>query len=257
MLEFRKNSLIFYAVVICVVLFLANLVPALRPATLPILKSPLKLFTLVGREFRGIMFYHENYLENAKFKNELDWLKSRLNAAGNIYLENKRLKQLLKFKEAAPYKMVAASVIARAADNWSSVIIIDKGISSGIKRGDVVISYLGLVGRVIEASGSASKILLINDPSIGVSSLNQRSRQEGLVSGTLGSSLVMKYLPRDADLKLGDTIVTSGLSNIYPKGLLIGSITEIGEEFSGLSRFVTIKPAVNLSSIEEVLVIIQ
>jgi rod shape-determining protein MreC len=67
----------------------------------------------------------------------------------------------------------------------------------------------------------------------------------------------MKYLPEDADIKLQDTIVTSGLNNNYPKGLFIGSVIDIGKDFSGLSRYAVIKPAVNLSNIEEVLVIVQ
>ncbi len=135
-------------------------------------------------------------------------------------------------------------------------MIIDKGSYNGIKRGFVVINHLGLVGRVIETGDYTSKIMLINDPSLGVSAIAQRSRQEGLVSGTLGRSLIMKYLPKDADIQVSDVIITSGLTEAYPKGLLIGSVINIGEEFSGLSRYAIIKPAVNLSGIEEVLVII-
>jgi rod shape-determining protein MreC len=152
--------------------------------------------------------------------------------------------------------VVPARVIGRSADNWSSIVIIDKGSYNGIRRGFVAINYLGLVGRVIEVGDTASKIMLINDPSLGVSSVVQRSRQEGLVSGTLGRSLIMKYLPKDADIQPSDTIVTSGLTSAYPKGLLIGTVVSIGEEFSGLSRYAIIMPAVNLSSIEEVLIII-
>jgi rod shape-determining protein MreC len=66
----------------------------------------------------------------------------------------------------------------------------------------------------------------------------------------------MKYLPRDADVQISDTIITSGLTEAYPKGLLIGRVVHVGEEFSGLSRYAVIKPAVNLAAIEEVLIII-
>lgn len=98
--------------------------------------------------------------------------------------------------------------------------------------------------------------MLINDPDFGVSAVVQRSRQEGLVSGTLGNNLIMRYLPKDADIKVSDIIVTSGLTGKYIKGLLIGRVVEIGDEFSGLSRYCLIKPAVSLSNIEEVLIII-
>jgi len=76
------------------------------------------------------------------------------------------------------------------------------------------------------------------------------------VSGTLGRSLIMKYLPKDADIRVNDVVITSGLTDAYPQGLLIGSVINIREEFSGLSRYCYINPAVNLSSIEEVLIII-
>jgi rod shape-determining protein MreC len=120
-----------------------------------------------------------------------------------------------------------------------------------------VVNYLGLVGRVIEVSGSASKIMLINDPNLSVSAIAQRSRQEGLVTGTLGNSLVMKYLPADADIEISDTVVTSGFSSNYPKGILIGTVTSINTEFSGLSRYALIKPAAGLSGLEEVLIIVE
>jgi len=183
-------------------------------------------------------------------------LKQKLNAQEETYLENKRLKQLLAFKQKTSYKVIAARVIGASADNWSSAIIIDKGSASGIKRGYVSVTYLGLVGRVIEVAESSSKILLMNDKDFGVSGIVQRSRQEGLVSGNLGSNLIMKYLPKDCDIKVDDVILTSGLTEAFPKGLLIGTVTDIGEELSGLTRYCLIKPAVNLSNIEELFIII-
>jgi len=167
------------------------------------------------------------------------------------------LKELLSLKQNSPDKFIAARVIAHQPDNWSQAVIIDKGSQNGIKRGSAVISYLGLAGSVIEAASSTAKVMLISDPNLGVSAIVQRSRQEGLVCGTLGVNLMMRYLPKDADIALTDTIVTSGLTNKFPKGLLIGTVVEIGEEFSGLSRYAIIKPAVNLSNLEEVLVAAQ
>jgi rod shape-determining protein MreC len=212
--------------------------------------------TLIRREVGGIIFYHRNLVQSESLKKEIDLLKQKLNATSEVYLENKRLKEILYFKEQSAYKVIAARVIGRTADNWSSVIIIDKGFHNGIKRGYVAISYLGLVGRVVETSESTSKIMLINDPDMGISSLVQRSRQEGLVCGTMGSSLMMRYLPADSDIRISDAVITSGLTGFYPKGLLIGKVIGIGEEFAGLSRYAIIKPAVNLSNIEEVLIII-
>lgn len=257
MFKFNKKSIIYTAVCAAILFLLSSLTPALRTPVFGILKYPLGLFTLIGHEAEGLIFFHRNLVQNERLKKEIDLLKQKLYVTNEVYLENERLKSLLAFKQKAPFKAVAAKVIGRSADNWSSIAIIDKGSYHGIKRGLVVITYLGLVGRVIETDNSTSKIMLINDPSLGVSAIVQRSRQEGLVAGTLGRSLIMKYLPKDADIQLNDLVVTSGLTKAYPKGLAIGTVVSIGEEFSGLSRYCQVRPAVNLSSIEEVLIIIQ
>jgi len=119
-----------------------------------------------------------------------------------------------------------------------------------------VINGDGLVGRVVESSGSNSKVLLINDPSQGVPAIVQRTRQQGLVNGSLGANLIMRYLPDDAQIVPGDTIVTSDLSRVYPKGLIVGTVVNAGKEFSGLSIYAIVRPAAELYNIEEVLVII-
>jgi rod shape-determining protein MreC len=252
----KKKSLIHALIFVFFLILLASFTPAFKTPASGILKYPLGLLTLIKRELGGIIFYHRNLIQNERLRKEIDLLKEKFNTVNEVYLENRRLKNLLSFKQKSPHKVVAARVIGRSVDNWSSLVLIDKGNYHGIKRGFVAITYLGLVGRVVEAADSVSKVKLINDPSFGVSALVQRSRQEGLVSGTLGRSLIMKYLPKDSDIKASDIIITSGLTDNYPKGLLIGRVISIGEEFSGLSRYAIVKPAVDLSNIEEVLIII-
>lgn len=257
MLLEKKKTLVFAAGSAFLILGICFTLPALSTPILNTLKQPLNLLAFMRREASALIFYHCNYAQNEKLNREISLLKSQLNALREIHLENTRLKNLLSLKEKSPHKLVAARVIGRSTDNWSSSIIIDKGRRSGIKPGMPAITYLGLAGRVIEATESTSKILLLSDPALSISALVQRSRQEGLVSGTLGPNLIMKYLPEEADIKAQDIIVTSGLTVSYPKGLLIGRVVDTGREFSGLSRYAIIKPALNLSNIEEVLIIIS
>jgi rod shape-determining protein MreC len=252
----NKNLTLFVALFFLLIL-VASLTPFLKSPLLNILKYPLKLSTLVRREIGGIIFYHRNFIQNERFQKELDLYKQKLNSTNELYLENIRLKSLLSLRKNSPYKVVAAEVIASSPDSWSSIITINKGKNYGIKRNMTVITYLGLAGRVIETTDSTSKVMLINDPDLSVSCLSQRSRQEGLVSGTLGSFLMMRYLPKEADIEAGDIIITSGLTDLYPKGLLVGTVIEVGEELSGLARYAVVKPAVNLYKIEEVLIIVQ
>jgi len=221
------------------------------------LRQPLGLAALLKREAAGIIFFHRNLMENRSLKRENDFLKTKINSLSEYYLENLRLKEALAFKNKSPLKLIAAGIIARPADNWSLGIVIDKGSYSGIRKGMSAITYLGLVGRVTETTEHTSRITLLNDPNLGVSGIVQRSRQEGLVSGTLGGNLIMKYLPEDADIRIQDTVISSGLDAAYPKGILIGTVVEVGREFSGLSRYALIRPAVNFSNIEEILVVVQ
>jgi rod shape-determining protein MreC len=250
----RKNLIYFPGVVLAIFLF-SSFIPAVRPLTLNILKSPFSVLRVINREIGGIIFYHRNLVENERLRDQVDFLRQKINALAQVYLENRRLNNLLSLKQKFAYKVIAARVIARSPDNWSSAIVIDKGSSSGIRQGLVAITYLGLVGRLVETSTLTSKVMLINDSNLSISAIVQRSRQEGLISGTLGSSLIMRYLPKDADIKVNDVIITSGLTDNFPKGLLIGTVTDVGEEFSGLSRYAIVKPAANLSNIEEVLII--
>ncbi len=257
MLNFRDRKTLIFFLFGFLLLFLASFTRPLRSQSLNILKYPLQWSTFFADEVKAILHYKKSYIENALLRRDLDLLINRLNATEEIRQENRRLQELLEFSEKTDYKVVAARVIGGGSDNLSSAILIDKGLSSGIKKGAVVISYLGLVGRITESSRTTSRAMLINDIGLSVSSIDQRSRQEGLVSGTLGNNLIMRYLPKEADVKVADIIVTSGLTPFYPKGLIIGEVTEVGDDFSGLSSFAIIKPAVNLSSIEEVLVIIR
>ena len=138
-----------------------------------------------------------------RLNKEVSFLKYKVNSLNEFYIENLRLKGLLAFKSKSALKLLAARVIARSADNWSSHITIDKGSKSGITPGMGVITYLGLVGRVVDTTPITIKIVLLSDTNQRVTGIIQRSRQEGLVSGTSGSNLIMRYLPEDADVVLG------------------------------------------------------
>ena len=256
MLKLSRRTITSFILVACVVFLISIFSPFFKDSTQKTFQPHLTLIGLLKRECAGIIFYHRNMVELDRLSAETDNLRRRLFDLREIEQENDRLKGLLGFKQKSPLRLVAARVIARSPDSWSSSVIIDKGRYNGIRRGMAVVNTRGLVGRVIEVAENNSKILLANDPSQGISSIVQRSRQEGLVSGSLGSNLIMRYLPDDAQIEAGDIIVTSELSQIYPKGLLVGKVVNIGKEFSGLSRYAVVKPAAELSSIEEVLVII-
>lgn len=235
--------------------FLIFLFSALIKPLFTFLRQPLILLNVIKREIRGIIFFHRNLIEVERLKKEIDFLNYKINSLQECSLENLRLKEILNLKNKSAFKVIASQVIGRPADSWSLALIIDKGSNHGITYGMSVINYLGLVGKVIQVFPTTSKVMLLADPNLRVAARVQRSRQEGLVCGTFGANLIMRYLPYDADVEVGDIIVTSGLDNFYPKGILIGKVIEVCKEFSGLSKYALIKPAVNFSTVEEVLVV--
>lgn len=256
MFKLPRKTLINFLLVFCSVFLIFNFLSCFKNPAQKIFKPHLSFIGLVKRELFGVVFYHRNMIQTERLQNEVDLLRLRLFDLRELSQENVRFKNLFNFKQKTSLRLVAARVIGRSIDSWSSSVVIDKGRYNGIKSGMVVISPKGLVGSIVESMDNTSKVLLINDPNQGIFSIVQRSRQEGLVSGTLGSNLIMRYLPEAAQIMVGDIIITSELSQVYPKGLLLGRVVNIGREFSGLNRYALVKPVVDLASIEEVLVII-
>lgn len=231
-------------------------VPSFRGTVVSILRFPLVILSAIKNEAGGIIFYHRNMVENRRLVNESLLLRRKLVDAEDGLRENARLKALLNLKKDLPYKVISSAVIGRSPSSWASSLIIDKGRLQGIRKGYVCVGFLGLIGRVVEVSEYTSKVMLINDPNLCVSAMLQRSRQEGLICGSLSGVLLMKYLTKDSDIQAGDIILTSGLTDVFPKGVVIGAVAEIRDEFSGLNRYAVVRPAVNLAAVEELLVII-
>ena len=256
MFKLPRKTLINFILICCSVLLLSNFLFSFKNPAQKIFKPHLSFINLVKRELSGIIFYHRNMIQAENLENKVNLLGLRLLDLREVAQENTRLKNLLNFKHKSSLRLVASRVVGRSLDSWSSSVIIDKGRYNGIKSGMVVISPQGLVGTIVESADNTSKVLLINDPNQGISSIVQRSRQEGLVSGILGTNLIMRYLPDEAAIVVGDIIITSELSQVYPKGLLVGRVVNIGREFSGLNRYALVKPAADLANLEEVLVII-
>lgn len=195
--------------------------------------------------------------ENVQLKQALARAQAHGLLMAELKRENAQLKKLLLFKEQSPWTTVAARVIARDTSNWSRGIVIDQGSNQGIEAGSIVIQEAGLVGRVIEVSRSSSRIALINDSNSAVSAWIQRSREEGLITGTLLGSLSLRYLDAHSDVLLEDVVVTSGSTKNYPASIPIGKVSAIKEGPQGLSKYCLVRPFVNLKDIEEVLVIIK
>lgn len=201
--------------------------------------------------------------ENERLKKEVTQLSVSLQQERTAAQQTRTLQGLLDLKSATAFQTTAATVIGSGADPEFRTITIDKGTQDGLRADMAVISPAGVVGRILMPTARAAKVQLIIDRDAAAGVVIERSRVGGLVSG-IGSAdalafkaglIQLEYVPGSADVKKGDRVVTSGIDGIYPKGLPLGEI-QSAERVSGEWR-IRLKPAVNFSSLETVLVVLQ
>jgi rod shape-determining protein MreC len=168
----------------------------------------------------------------------------------------RRLQALLGFKEQFIAKTVAAQVIGSSGSEQSRSVYIDKGSNSGLKPDMAVITGDGVVGKTLRVFQSTSQVLLVNDQTSGVGAILEKSRLQGILRGTPAGEIVLEKVMSDQPVQLGDKVLTSGGDQIFPKGLPVGTVTKISPG-SELFLSIRVKPAADLSRLEEVLVITQ
>ncbi len=198
--------------------------------------------------------------ENESLKKQNEELNKSLSELGIIKAENKTLREYANLSdEYTKYTTVPAYIIDRDWGNLNSTIIINVGKREGVESNMPVVSADGVVGYVISSTETTAKVQPIIDPSSSISGIMSISRDNLIVKGELGKSNELKatYISADADLVLNDDVETSGIGGIYPKGLKIGKLIEIVEAENVTEKYAIIKPAVDFSKIETVLVIIK
>lgn len=151
--------------------------------------------------------------------------------------------------------MVVALVLARDLTHWRSSLVVSRGSADGIVAHQPVTSPAGLVGQIIDVAPHVSRVLEINDPDSRVSCLLQRTRQPGILAGSVFGGLWLQWLPPDADVQIGDRVITSGLGPVYPKGLSVGTVEAVEPDPSGVFKQALVKPATALDRLEEVIIL--
>ncbi len=175
--------------------------------------------------------------------------------------ENERLQALLGFTEEFPqYQYVHAKIIASDPNSWFFEFTINRGANDGIVINSAVVNEDGLVGRIIEVYPNTSKVLAIIDPQSAVPVVAARSRDNGIAGGgidpyTEKPEIRMSYLLNDADLVPGDTVVSSSLMGIFPKGIIVGEVMEVVREDSS-EKYAIVSPSVDFAHLENLLIIV-
>lgn len=203
----------------------------------------------------GYVALQDVHVENLRLAREAELLREENNRLRESAETAQRLAELMQFRERQPYHTVAARVIGKDATNWYQAILLDKGESDGLEPEMGVITPVGVVGRIVKTTMSTAVALLLTDPNNAIAGLLQRTRDEGIVEGTPQHGVRMKYIPLLAGVREGDWIVTSGLVGGFPRGLPIGTVTTVEKDEGELFQVAAVEAAVDLSKVEEVLVI--
>jgi rod shape-determining protein MreC len=191
--------------------------------------------------------------ENETLKRTMQTLQVRLQAERAEAQRTEHLRLLLDLRERAGLDTVAAEIIAAAPMTQFHTITIDRGSADGLKRDMAVIAPAGVVGRVTLPGGRAAQVQLLIDPAAAAGAMIERTRAQGVVMGQ-GDRLHMEYVPGTADVQPGDQVVTSGIDGVYPKGFVIGTIEKV-DRGPGTFHLIVVRPAVDFSRLEEVLVV--
>jgi len=224
-----------------------------------VVSFPLKGFAAIDR---SVMAVWERYLalrgveeENRRLRREIQYLKGQNDQLQALAADTRRLAALMEFKERTPVQTLAARVVGRDSTNWYRAMVLDKGELDGVRAEMGVVTPAGVVGRVVKATRSTSVVLLVSDPNNAVTGLIQRTREEGIVEGTAEGRARLKYIPLLSTVRAGDTVITSGLTGGFPKGIMIGVVNRIEKEEGALFQSAEIVPDVDLSRVEEALII--
>lgn len=196
--------------------------------------------------------------ENERLRARLQALEQRRVSYEDVVRQNDELRSLLELQDAADMESVAARVIDLGSSNFDWTITIDVGARDGVERDMVVINGDGLVGRVIQVTNAHARVLLTIDPNFGAPARVARNAETGPITGAGGKPLVFSPFNPEAEVEAGDEIVTSQYSNSsFPSGIPIGTVEEPGDPEGLLTRLVTVRPFVDFSRLDVVLVVLR
>ena len=234
---------------------------ALYTVISPVFNTVYNVITPVRKFFTSIK-------ESGNYEKEIKSLREQVNALSienktreDYINENKRLKELLDLKDntMAAYNTVTARVVSYEPNSWYDTVMLGKGTKDGISKDDIVITSLGVVGRVTDCGSNWSKVSTIINSSNSVGVKLSRTGDVGVLSGDASlaqdKNAKLEYLSNDKNLIKGDILLTSGLGGVYPADLIIGKIINIKSDSAGNLDYGVVEPSVDFSSLYEVLVI--
>lgn len=195
--------------------------------------------------------------ENERLREEITTLRGKLQDSRDAVLENRRLKELLRFSGGLEKRSIGARVVGHDISPWFQSIFIDVGAESGVEPGMAVVSPAGGIGRIHKIYDGISEVLLVTDGRSASDVIVERSRVRAVAEGIGGNLCRLKYVSPTQDVVAGDRILFSGFDGSMPKGVLLGTVVSAEKPKEGLFQNVQVQCAVNLAAVEEVLVVLS
>jgi rod shape-determining protein MreC len=220
----------------------------------PLEKALVWVQTSTGNIWHNYFYLRGVRAENRSLKAQVERMSLERVRMSQDADQARRLQALLAFKEQFISETMAAQVIGSSGSELSRSVYIDKGERDGIKPDMAVITADGIVGKVLRVYGSTSLVLLIDDQTSGVGALLDKTRLQGILRGTPSGEVVLEKVMSDETVPAGEMVLTSGGDGIFPKGLLVGRVTKVSPG-SELFLNIRVRPAADLSKLEEVLVV--
>ncbi len=220
-----------------------------------------RVYEIIDYPIGGAEKLYKNYVNllsvkerNEKLKRELKTIKFKLNRYENYGIENNNLKALLFLKSSIVKRSIPAEILFHGIEDWFYSLYINKGTKDGIENGDGVISYDGVVGRVVYAGRTGSRVIPATNPKCVISVIDANTGTMGIVQGTGNGYLKMRFVFNSKKIGKGDKILTSGLGGVFTSGLYVGRVVSVVRKSYDIFQRITVIPYKNLFNVKYVLV---
>ena len=228
---------------------------AARSVFVPLSQGIREALGLPERLFRSWNELTRARVENDRLRNEVDDLRMQLSRLSTVESDNLRLQALLKLKPPAGRQSRLARVVSHDPSTWHASFLVDAGREDGVVPGSPVLTSQGVVGRVIEAFATRSRVLLLTAPSSSVAALDVRSQVRGILGGTGYERLKLMYVTALSDVQVGDAVVSSGLGGVFPRGIPLGTVVRKSPNPNGLTLDIELAPSVDAGSVDYVYIL--
>ncbi len=195
--------------------------------------------------------------DNAELRERLAQLEGDNLQLREALVASGRLHQIAEMRESYEIPMLPSELVGVDVSPWFRSVLLDRGRGHGVRSGMPIISEQGVVGLVTATSSGASKAMLVLDRQSAIDVTVQRNRARGILRGRGTDLLDFEFVARDADVRVGDGLITSGLDGVYPKGLAVGRIAAVADAGSRLLQTAKVEPAVDFSRLEQVFVMLR